>query len=96
MNNKMFVLRNLKKNFSKISKNYFSSKYESPKNSRFRQMLECTGILVKKSPSRNRPETFVGDLQEILKLAPNNINAFFFSWSIACRAATALLCLLLL
>jgi hypothetical protein len=45
---------------------------------------------------RGNPESFIGDLQEILKVAPNNVNAYFFSWSISCRAATAFLCLLLL
>jgi hypothetical protein len=96
MNSKIFVLRNLSKHTltPSISRKYFSS--QNTNKNILTEFLHKTGIVIKKSPNRRRPETFVGDLQEILKLAPNNINAFFFSWSIVCRAATGLLVLLLL
>jgi hypothetical protein len=60
------------------------------------KMLPGFGCQGKTALKRGRPETFVGDLQEVLKLGQKNINAFFFSWSITCRVGTVLLCLLLL
>jgi hypothetical protein len=100
MNNKLILLKNFRTNsyrntFNiKSSKRYFSDKQQV--SNPVMMMLKCTGIVVSKSTNNRRPETFMGDIQEVLKLAPNNVNAYFFSWSIACRAATALLCLLIL
>ncbi len=90
--NNCFINNSMKRNFSTNTTNVNNATESSCS---IKNMLYCTGILVKKSPNRTRPETFVGDLQEILRLGPNNMNIYFFTWSIACRIATALLCFLL-
>lgn len=99
-------------NFIQIRRKFFSSNpqqkeacpfvNESTKGSscgskiKYDSKLEHLGGVKPHVCYKRRPETFVGDLQEVLKLTPKNINAFFFSWSITCRVATGLLCLLML
>lgn len=96
--NRILLLNNFKIfNKTYLNKKSFSTGKEinglETKNANFLQTL---GFLKNSGVKRGKPETFVGDLQEVLKLAPRNVNAFFFSWSITCRVATALLCMLLL
>ena len=96
--NRVLLLTNFKKSQS-VLRNRMTCKAFSTQcrvNSPISKVMSALGNQGNTGVKRGRPETFVGDLQEVLKIGPNNINAFFFSWSITCRVATALLCMLLI
>ncbi len=79
------VTKMKKNNFLSLSLRTFSSFTEQ-----LCSMTKGSGI------KRGRPDSFIGDIQEVFRLSPRNFNIFFFSWSISCRLSTALLCLLLI
>ena len=85
------LLKNMNRSFSLIKHSGATQKNFSTK-----EILTKFGIFSSTAVRRSKPETFVGGLQRVLKFAPNNFNFFFFTWSIFCRVATGLLCLLLL
>ncbi len=79
--NRLLTIRKFSNNFCLVKKGF---------------LTQDNGLISNSAVKRGKPETFLGDLQEVLKLAPDNINAYFYSWSIACRFGTVFLCLLLI
>ena len=96
--NRILLLNNFRKTqkMSLFKKSFSTNNQINSTELKKESFLQSFGLQSKSGIKRGNPESFVGDLQEVLKLSPSNVNAFFFSWSIACRVGPALLCMLLL
>lgn len=90
LNNLKYIVYSNKFYRTNLLKKYFSNKETSETIQQARSIHQ--NIITKYT----KPDSFIGDLQEVLKLSPRNFNVFFFTWSISCRVASFLLVLLLL